>query len=302
MANQFPVDPPFSTTDGTVTCLAPVYAASRGTLEGSIILYPSKPTAIVPSGGPAVVSVPITTPDGRPAVLADSGYCGDPTLEAKGGEAVVMYGASSLDSAVASGNGSLLVALSQCMYDIPGIYDVEGRMLDGVGNTIGRANAYVYVEPTVFQNRRMGPPKIDEVRSMIRDYPKANRLLGDYEFSNTEIAQAVIRSISRFNSAPPPLNGIVTSQTWPRDWVANLLDGIGAELFELAGAYFRRGHLPYSAGGLSIDDMAKERDYLTASTIYKNRWDYWVKMVRVNLNIEGGFSCLGSAYSYRFGA
>ncbi len=294
----FPVDPPFSTEDGDLVCPAPIYEAKRGTtLLQSVTIYGQRPTASMPAGGPSVIRIPLMTPNGKSAVIAEpDDVCGDPEIEAKIGDAVIRLPSDAV-MAVDDDRDSILVALPSGYAGTPGIYEVEGRILDGTGNMLAYGRAYAYVERSFWQGDNYGgPPSIDEVRGAIRDFVPANRLLGDYEFSASEIAEAVVRTINRFNAAPPNL-GTVGTSNWPFTYTMPLIDGILAELFEVAAAYFRRGHLPYSAGNLSIDDMAKEKDYINAAMIYRQRFDEWMKMTRQRLNMELAFGSIGSIYS-----
>lgn len=70
------------------------------------------------------------------------------------------------------------------------------------------------------------------------------------------------------------------------------MDGCLAYLFETAASYHRRGHLPYSAAGLSVDDLAKEVDYLKASAMYRDRYLSWCRQTRVNASIQAGWGSL----------
>lgn len=295
---EFSVEDPFSvsTEDGSLLCAAPIYLANVGTLFGGQTKTGGIPTAVVPAGSPSVVSLAIKTPNGKAATIGDaSSYCGTAEIEARIGESIRRLGAET-NGAVVDDGDRLLVAMTEDSYTTSGVYDVEGRILDGAGNLVAIARGYVYVEPSLWSSNNVGIPRIDEVRSAIRDFPASNKLLGDYEFSESEIAAAVVRTISKFNGAPPRLSYGAYTTNWPLAYTGPLLDGILAELFEVAAAYNRKGHLPYSAGGVSIDDMAKEKDYLTAAQIYNQRWQFWVSTIKTEINAMSAFCTIGSAY------
>lgn len=295
----YPVDEPFSfTSEGNIVCPAPIFNATIGTLATST-MYGQKPAAQVPAGGQSVIAVSLVAPSGRPAVLSADSDCGPSSVVAKVKE-VLTPGVITASAALNDTLDSAWIALPIEAYNVPGVYDAEARVNDDAGNVIAYARATVYVDPSLFQEApHQGLPSIEEIRNAVRDYPKANKLLGDYEYSVSEIASAVSRAVSRWNNTPPPLAGVyATTATWWIGSKANLLDGILAELYEMAGAYFRRGHLPYSAGGLQVDDMAKFNEYLQAASYHRKRFDEWTVMVRTRTNMEQAFGSAISGYSF----
>lgn len=271
----------------------PVYepvltAVYQSSLSGAL------PAAVLPARSWASVRVPLFAPSGRPAAVAAGGgtyLAAAAAAESASGQAV------DAAAALAADGQSVVVTLPQALTDNPGVYELEARVLDSAGSSLARGRAWAYVEPSALGGGGSGPPPVDDVRAAVRDYPQANLLLGDYEFSAAEVAYAVTRAVRKFNAAPPAVFATVTTCTWPRAYRDNLLEGVLAELFAQAASYHRRGHLPYSAGGVAVDDLGKEKDYLVAAQTYRQRWDDWVKMTKVGLNIESAFGSSHSVYS-----
>jgi hypothetical protein len=56
--------------------------------------------------------------------------------------------------------------------------------------------------------------------------------------------------------------------------------------------------LPYSAAGVAVDDLAKEKDYLQAAMFHRQRWDWWVKMIKTSINLEESFGSLATNYAW----
>lgn len=290
-------DPDGATPAPPTECPPPEYPAVYGTLEKNVTLRAQKPGAVVPSGTAAGVRLTLYGASGRPVVVSAEGGCGSADAQAKISEVVCGL---PVDAGVAlSGTGdTVLVALPESVYNTPGVYEIETRIINANNAAIAYGRCWLYVDPSGFGGYLQGPPPFDEVRLAIKDYPQANRLLGEYEFSVAEVAAAVAKAVRRFNTAPPPSLNQVTTARWPRGSWANLLDGIRAELFETAAALHRRNHLPYSAGGVAVDDSAKEKDYLAAVSQYRQAYDWWVKMVKTSANLEDGFADGLSVYAW----
>jgi hypothetical protein len=277
-------------------CPPPAYAPVYGKLYDAQFRN-QRPTVVVPSGSPAAVRLDLLTGDGRPAAVTAGGYCGSADTRAAAAEAVggcVALAGASLDD----GGATVTVELPETVWRVPGVYELDVRVDDANAAARAQARCWVYVEPNAFGVWHQGPPRVDDVRAALRDYPQANRLLGGYEFSTTEIAVAVVQAVRGFNTAPPGSVGRVTTSTWHRDAWNNLIDGVMAELFDTAAAYYRRNHLLYQAGGVSVDDANREKDYLAAAYVYRERWEKWVKLTKMAINMEDSFGSMLTDYSW----
>ena len=158
---------------------------------------------------------------------------------------------------------------------------------------------YLYVERgihgTADVGTGFGPPCLAEVRLHLRDAPESNLLLDEFEFDEAEIAMAVTRPVEYWNETPPPLISQYDTTTFPFRYY--WLEGICWQLFLIAANWFRRNRLPYSAGGLTIDDTGKEKEYLAAAEMYGQRYREWCLQKKVQLNMMDGFATFPSDYS-----
>jgi hypothetical protein len=203
---------------------------------------------------------------------------------------------------------STLTTLSVALdYDFP----VDVTPAVGVGETVVAKQQLVRDVSLVFSNilylvveralfgaasPRQGPPTIAEVRLALRDYPETNLLLDDYEFDDAEIALAASRIVDYFNELAPPLGRYFTTDDFP--WRFHWLEGIAWQLFITAAHWHRRGELPYSAGGVQINDIGKEKQYLQAAMQQMQLFKEWASKKKVQLNMEDGFGGIGSEYGW----
>jgi hypothetical protein len=54
-----------------------------------------------------------------------------------------------------------------------------------------------------------------------------------------------------------------------------------------------RNDLDYNAGGVTVQDTLRWKSYMAISEQLWNEWKQWVKDVKYNLNVMGGFVVLG---------
>jgi len=144
-----------------------------------------------------------------------------------------------------------------------------------------------------------GPPSIEEIRLTMRDNSSAdNLLLDNVEFDGAEIAQAVLRPIQYWNEIPPPLRPAMTTKTFPFKEI--WLKGIQAYLYRMASNTYRRNRLPYSAGGVTVDDKNKEQEYSAAAAGLLREFQDMVQAKKVEINIAGFSSSISSQYGNLF--
>jgi len=187
----------------------------------------------------------------------------------------------------------------------PGIYMAEWGVMSPNKKVLFSNTSLLFVNRGLFgiddtyEQYDAGPPTIQEIRISIRDNdPADNLLLDDLEFDATEIAQAVLRPIQYWNEIPPPLRPPQTTKTFP--FKEMWLVGIQAYLFDIAASHYRRAALPYSAGGVQVDDKNKEKEYLTISQLLKRQFEDMVKLKKLEINTKLMCGMLGSAYGGRF--
>lgn len=197
-------------------------------------------------------------------------------------------------------SGLVSATLTSDIVAFAGISWAEFALLDTDSNVIYSNKFYLVVEFGQFSRQsqiaRQGPPSLSEIRLHLRDNaPEDNYLLDTVEFDMAEIAACITRPIDQFNGMPPPINTIYNTVNFPNRYY--WLEGIIANLLTLAAANYRRNQLAYSAGGLSIDDKNKEKQYLEAAMLHKKNWEDWAKMKKIQLNMDAGFGSILSSYT-----
>lgn len=196
-------------------------------------------------------------------------------------------------------------ALPDSIMREPGVFMTEWGVMSPEQKLLFSNTSLTFVNRGLFgQNDTLngydcGPPTIQEIRVSIRDNdPADNLLLDDLEFDATEIAQAVIRPIQFWNEIPPPIRPLMTTKTFP--FKEMWLLGIQSVLFDIAASHYRRAALPYSAGGVSVDDKNKEKEYLQISRLLRAQFEDLVKAKKIEINTRLMVGMLGSGYGGRF--
>lgn len=125
------------------------------------------------------------------------------------------------------------------------------------------------------------------IRLWMRDNdPEANKLLDDYEFSPEELRLAMTLCQDYWNETPPFLSPMDYTQSPFR---FHLLQGAVSQLLFMAAHRFRRNSLPYSAGGVSVQDQEKEKAYEAAGDRLWQQYRDWVARVKLALNVGQGW-------------
>jgi hypothetical protein len=142
-----------------------------------------------------------------------------------------------------------------------------------------------------------GVPSPEDIRVFLRDNsPEDNYLLSELEFDLTEIVESAIRCLQHFNSAQPPITQKFDSTNFPNPVM--LLNGIMGYLYQIAAKHYRRNHLPYSAGGMQIDDKNKAAEYEQMGAQMLGEYQAWVKNKKAQYNAQNWNGSFGSGYDY----
>ena len=156
---------------------------------------------------------------------------------------------------------------------------------------------YLCVQNSAWGNSGgQGPPAIDDIRLSLRDSdPIENELINNYDFDLAEICQAIVRPVLEWNETPPPmLRYMFNSCTFP--FRGLWLTGIHLYLFQIAEEHYRRNHLPYSAGGLNVDDKNRHPLYNQAWKERSQEWKKGIMAQKITLNVNQGWVSIGSQY------
>lgn len=222
-------------------------------------------------------------------------------MEAVGLEGCAVDGTS--QQVVDAVNGIISCVVPSQVTGNSGVYICEAGVFDSNNNFLFSNTFYVLVDRGLFTTNMtsspntsgvVGAPSLNEIRINLRDNPEINRMIDEFEFDVADICDAIVRTINHFNSAPPPLRLQFNTTTFP--WRYPWMDGIAAHLYECAAGFYRRNMLKHQTGGLTVDDINREREYLQAWQTRFERWTKWVQMKKVQLNMEEGFMTFGSPY------
>lgn len=195
--------------------------------------------------------------------------------------------------------GKVRIQLLAEHVQLAGVYFGELALIetDGEGSEcIVLSNVfYVVINKGLYgSDRYRGAPSIAEIRLHLRDsHPDESYLLDGLAFDDAEIAFCVARPIEYWNEVPPPIKKF-TTQTFPYRY--HWLDAIIGNLFLMAEESHRRNQLQYSAGGINIDDMNKERNYGAAAAKRLAEWKEWVRQKKIEINLQDAFGGIGSPY------
>jgi len=142
-----------------------------------------------------------------------------------------------------------------------------------------------------------GPITFAEVRMVLRDTcPEQNLLLQDFEFDDSQIAAAMAMPVNEFNEKHQPKTRY-TPKSFPYHY--HWLRATAGYLLEMAARGYARDHLDYMAAGVNVQDKNKASAYFSMAKDLLQEWRDFVKATKLEINIQGGFGTLRSAYGYR---
>lgn len=130
-----------------------------------------------------------------------------------------------------------------------------------------------------------------DIRIWLRDKdPAANLLIDDLEFTPEELRTAQTLTVDYWNDQPPY---ILRFDYTKFPYRSSLLTGTAANLLFIAAHRYRRNDLPYNAGGTSVNDQAKHKDYDAAGARLWEEYKAWVAHNKRALNMQRGFGIVG---------
>jgi hypothetical protein len=170
-----------------------------------------------------------------------------------------------------------------------GVYQLSISVQDPSGNRVLVDNPMLLVEKSLFSldnsnpGGQLGPPSLQQIREQLMDSsPAENLLLDRVEYSDDQIAYALSRPVYLWNNTPPPLRPSFNTRNFPfpNEW----MDAICGHLLVIAANNFRRNKLEYAAGGMSINDLAKEPEYGRAGQALLEQYKQFVQYKKVEIN------------------
>lgn len=192
--------------------------------------------------------------------------------------------------------------------NLAGVYHAQIRITNKQNPPIEltRDNCYIYIERGLWSTNQgevpsaiFGPPTFQEIRTILRDHPGANRLLEDYEFHPAEISLAVIRTVQHFNSEFPLVGTPMTTQNISSVGRYPITNGVIANLLEIIASFFRRNQLPYRSGESNVADLTREREYLQAMSYFRQVYEKWILTTKQTVNFFGMYGAVSSGYPGR---
>jgi len=145
-------------------------------------------------------------------------------------------------------------------------------------------------------NPDAGPPTIGEVRIALRDNVVENLRTGAVEYSADEIIHALIYPVRQWNEVPPNV-ARYTCRTFPFKY--HWLRATVGELMRIAAQHYLRNKLQQTGGGMSFDDLNRDREYMQLAELYRTEWLQFVEAKKVEINIANAYGTVPSAYSGR---
>ena len=193
-------------------------------------------------------------------------------------------------------NGEIYVDIEPNDLRYPGMY-LCSILLCSEGEAKQAFDMYLESAPSVeFQYQSQGfPLTIAEIRLWSRDWaPEINDLLDEVEYKDSEIAAAIRRGIDLWNGTTPMLSQhVYTTVTFPWKFRSQWIDVTIGFLKLMAADWYERNHLPYSAGGVQIDDRNKFVSYRQDGQLRLQQYQAWMKDIKVQLNMMGGWRRTG---------
>lgn len=286
--------------------LKPRYARA----EGKPLL--TKRTAVsCPQGSNPVLEFVIRDEEGRPINLAGCGFVDSSSSSAgtddgsvklrmnealaRGTEGLVETDAVVMDAE----SGTVRARIPKTATALAGAMIAEWGVFSKTGDLMFSNEMYILVESSLFAaaSQTGGLPKIAEVRTYMRDHKDGNFLLKDYEWDLAEIIEAATAAVTTWNSTAPRINRRYNTANF---YDPNMLiDGIMAELYMMAARLYARDHLPYSAGGISLDDKNKSQEYMAIGQQLQQSYVTLVKMDKARMNAAQWNGTNSSPYGRR---
>lgn len=191
--------------------------------------------------------------------------------------------------------------LIQEIVDEPDLYELNFGLKDTDDKVIMLNNGLLSVERSYFASDAAtrknfdGPPTIQSIRMHMQDSSANENLqLADIEFSVHQILDAVRKPSMIWNEALPPIPLTYTPKTFP--WKYAQMEAIVAQLFLTAAQGYRRKAFPYQAGGVSINDQEKEREYLAEGNRRLEEFKQFVANHKMVANLKRVSGHYGSSY------
>ncbi|HOK53034.1 MAG TPA: hypothetical protein PKV43_01080 [Armatimonadota bacterium] len=192
--------------------------------------------------------------------------------------------------------GTAVFLVPDSVSALPGVYLTSlGVFIEDGTDTrlVSQKNLWVYNEPSVWADNTYSCalPAWEELKLLLRDSsPVENELLQKQFYDVEEVAQAAVETVRTWNDTPPYIS-TKTTQTFTYGQLWRL--GIRYYLAEIVLEWMRKNRLPYSAGGITVDDMNKIQEYSVVQQQVGQEFRQTMLKLKVQRNIAMGFGKVG---------
>lgn len=268
--------------------IAVVVGANRHKIPTSAFKakYRQLPVDQIPEGGTTFFSAEIVNAENNPMNLVDM------KVRYIIKQSLFTEKYTEVDCSIVDADAGLIdVYIPAHIMNQPGLHLASVQVYNLDGKLITQIPRYLEITPQLISVNR--PLTIAEVRFALRDYPEANNLLNDVEFSDNEIAYCITRPVERWNSMPPDV-GQYDIHNFP--WRDMHLNATIGELLKIAGYHYIRNQLAYSSGGLTVDDKNKGPTYMQMAENELAKFTQFCNERKFEANVMGGFIWLPGPY------
>lgn len=181
-------------------------------------------------------------------------------------------------------NGIVRFGLPDEVCKFPGLYRMSVAALED-GAPIAIDEGLLSIEPSLWATNdnnipRPGGPTLKEIRMLLRDFPRENLLLRDYEFDVQEILSAIGWAVMDWNEQPPKVcQYSCATFPWRRQW----MEGVLYQLLEISAHSYARNDAKGPAN-LLVNDQQKMQEYLGLAQIHFKRWREFCLRKKIELN------------------
>jgi len=136
---------------------------------------------------------------------------------------------------------------------------------------------------------------VEEIRTFMKDLPKYNKLLDDFQFTQREVNFAIRMTIEEFNALPPPI-GIFTEDNFPSKYI--LLLGTTANLLASESIAQLRNQVTSTDGDVvPLDVDNKSAQYQQLGNYYKSMFKEMAMLKKQEINIATCYGRIPSGYA-----
>ena len=283
--------PLYPTTQSSIILgpVAVIVGANRHKIPASPFRSKSNqlPVDQIAESGAAFFNTVVYTPDNNPLNIVDM------KLKYVVRDSLFSESYTEIDCTVVRADyGEVTVYIPAGIMSAPGLHLASIQVYNIDNKLIYQSPRYLEITPKVTSATR--PITIAEVRFALRDYPELNSLLNDVEFADNEIAYCISKPVDIWNSMLPDV-GCYDLHTFP--WRYAHLEATIGELLKIAAYNYARNQLPYSSGGLSVDDKNKGPMYMQMAEQQAGKFKLFCVERKFEANIMGGFASLAGPYS-----